>query len=880
MLQSITNNVTHFYKEYIEKHVTQLRPVLERFLETLSQTIPDAKQWLTLMGIYAFTMGVFEIAIQYLFYTLALKSVLQWTVGFRPQNGPAYNIAFFSYLTAVFTMMGGYVGVQILNYLPKLRSWIFRIVDQHWGKVFALAAIGFVMTPHFFSSCCFMLTLITLGWRMIVDVLPTLRIIPKKYDHTVQAPAYTAVICLLMLGVAGSLYLAGKTWYPIKLVNDYLELEDKVAIPFMKNNLNDDPVYMKRSQAIKCLLAPEGPLAKEIIGETTTITSDEMDIAMRYSKNAAMTPSMMMRFFPDKQPDALPEGTLGIKYTDFPCQTPFTQLQSDILRQPLLDSSFWQSQAGRTLYHHSYMFVPAVHFLKYGLSTPIPYLYGLGNTMFNAWLIKAEPTITRYFEAYPIAQMTGIVLIVMLVFYMTRSFLVVPLACVALLIPLWNIHFEAIQMAPGFNPLRYAGLVVQFASIFFLFRRQNITGLVALGCGLLFSLFWNKEFAILGFFGQMLALMAPQLKLPAWGRFTAVTFCIVLSIVSIVWLDGLSKGFLQTIQAGLYGVSVPALRAIDLIFVCVGAVVYTAVALVMTLGFNSQERMARLCIIPVIWMLMIKFIYNPSSAHMLFTLSFIAPVTLALWNWKEQHVILAAYGLEAQHQKKFISFVLMLAVMANLAFAYHYRAEAKERANLLLDLFEKHSWANLNERFITTTPSDPIETRMKALNEQIKPDDAVVYLSPFDHLMSFYSNPKRYCGHFEYLTNLVTYANIDDVVECVRRDTNALLVYDDAVFNKCPNLLHIKFYVDDVRTTLNRLFLASQGTMDSCEAKNKLYQSMQVIMDRLKPELVLVKKDGPLSFYRHPSHPESQAEVSSVKDVEKTSHVSEKRRAR
>jgi hypothetical protein len=201
--------------------------------------------------------------------------------------------------------------------------------------------------------------------------------------------------------------------------------------------------------------------------------------------------------------------------------------------------------------------------------------------------------------------------------------------------------------------------------------------------------------------------------------------------------------------------------------------------------------------------------------------------------------------------KKLIGFVLSIVVLGCLGSAMHYRNVAKVREGTLLSLFEIHQWSGLNETFETPTPDEPIVSRMKTVQEEIKSDDAVVFLSPFDHLMSFYSNPKSYCGHFEFVTNLVTYGNVNDVVSCVRHNPNALLVYDDAMFNKCPVLWHLKFYPNDFRSTINELLTASQGTMDSCEAKNKLYETMQSIMDTLKPELVLVKKVGPLSFYRH-----------------------------
>lgn len=74
-------------------------------------------------------------------------------------------------------------------------------------------------------------------------------------------------------------------------------------------------------------------------------------------------------------------------------------------------------------------------------------------------------------------------------------------------------------MAGGsFSPLRYVGLCLQVASVFFCMRGSS-RRLVALPLSALFSLFWNAEFGIIGLLCQGLVLLTPQQRLPLWGRF-------------------------------------------------------------------------------------------------------------------------------------------------------------------------------------------------------------------------------------------------------------------------------------------------------------------------------------------------------------------------
>ncbi|MBY0429239.1 MAG: hypothetical protein K2Q32_08475, partial [Alphaproteobacteria bacterium] len=420
------------------------------------------------------------------------------------------------------------------------------------------------------------------------------------------------------------------------------------------------------------------------------------------------------------------------------------------MREPLLQTEFWQSQAGRTLYHHSYIYIPAVHFLKYGLSAPIPYLYGLGNTVFHAMLMNGKAlTLTTYFETYPVAQLTGILIIVGAIFYMTRSLLTVPLAFALLLMPLMQIEFEAIQLAPGFNPLRYAGLVLQLTSVVYLFRRPNFWRSLMLLVALAVSLVWNKEFALLGLFCQVLALFMPQLSVSLRSRITAIVVAGTIALVGMYYLNQLSVGYLETIQAGLFGVAVPAIKLNHFIQICMGVVVYSLVLFFISKTHEGNERIARLCLIPIMWLLMIKFIYNASYAHMLYSLSFVFPLSLVFWNWQRQDDTLAWFGLNENQRKSLVGFACVVISLGCLLLAYEYKNAAKRREDMLLTYYEKDTWNQLGESFVSTAPAAPIEDRMKALQDELKPNDRVVFLSPFDHLMSFYGNPEKYCVHFE-----------------------------------------------------------------------------------------------------------------------------------
>lgn len=72
-------------------------------------------------------------------------------------------------------------------------------------------------------------------------------------------------------------------------------------------------------------------------------------------------------------------------------------------------ASYWQAATGRLLFHHSLLYVPARHWLSYGIDKSVRCLYGYGNTAFHAVLMMlGGGTLSAYFSTYPIALLTGL----------------------------------------------------------------------------------------------------------------------------------------------------------------------------------------------------------------------------------------------------------------------------------------------------------------------------------------------------------------------------------------------------------------------------------------------------------------------------------------
>lgn len=633
------------------------------------------------------------------------------------------------------------------------------------------------------------------------------------------------------IGVTGAMSVMAAAWYPIRIANDYMELTDAIRIPLHPGVVGQETV-LTRSQAISCIKITTDRFQKSRTGEDIVLDGRETQIIDVVAAMLAKPRDEVETRYTAARRDSQSRST-----PDLSCPVELDLYQASRMADALKATGGWHSTAGRAFYHHSYLMVPAVHLLQHGLGSPIPYLYGLGNTAFHALLIEGSPTVTRYFQTFPVARLFGILAIVLAACVITGSLVVAPIAAATVLTCLASIGYAPLFFAGGFSPLRYAGLALQLISIFVLFRGSGVGAWRIALCGLALaaSLLWNREYGVIGALGQGLALLCARPSLRPDVRIAAVLGAAILGFGTYLWLGSLPRGFVENINVGIYGV--PFLPMMDraafagLSFAVIGLCGLGVAAA----GRFKQpaERMPRLCMIPVLGLLAVKYIYCYSPIHLWYTLAFVMPASLAFFVWRDDASLRGPLRPVVPYRQQITSFAIVAITAVCMVSAVRYANGAGEHNALMIEPFQVHSWAQLDETFITTMPAQQIERRVDAIREELQPDDVVLFLSPFDHLLSFYVNPARYCGHFENVTNLVTYDIIRSVEECALGNPNTLVIYDEAVEQRCPTGVR-KSYID-----------ATQ-----CQIKSTLLVDVQNVMTALEPDLQLVRKSGPLRFYR------------------------------
>ena len=505
------------------------------------------------------------------------------------------------------------------------------------------------------------------------------------------------------------------------------------------------------------------------------------------------------------------------------------QPQYQRLYRQYFGSRDWSTETGRILYHHSYIYVPAIHLLKHGFDSNVPFLYGYGNTLLHTTFMSFfGSNLSAYFYTYPIVLLLGILLIALVVRYGATKRIAFIWAFSICLWQIYAVGFGVALLAASFSPARYAGLAIQVLTIFYFFRKKTTFSVYVISLAFLCSLLWNFEFAIIGLTGQILALLSLKLQEPKFnfGARIANLLLILVFIFGYMELAKTSNDILTSIALGFFQINMPVLGAFDSIFVITVIIFTQIVLLILTLFFKEGERTARLCVLPILGLLLIKYLWNPAAPHLHVTLAFILPMCLLYIPFEVIDSRLKRIGM--QYLSNGVTAILLVTCLLQ---AYQYASESNYVKKYVVGDFLALSWSNLGETIPIVTPENDILQRVNAIKKRIRPTDSLLVLSPFDHLLSFYVNPKKYCGHFDLVTNLTARQDFEKIKLCAVKNPELLVVYDEALLKSCPEKIDKN--------------ASKQNCINKLIFKNNVADVIKHI-----PNLQEVDRDGDLIFYR------------------------------
>jgi hypothetical protein len=667
------------------------------------------------------------------------------------------------------------------------------------------AALFFVIAvpvPRLLLACATVLTLIPMvPWSRLANAFPNapllavLVLLRRTYNAlqlvtaAIKSPKAAVSLAILRykshlslitgksFGFAAAILLCSvlawpvfQAWFPIVIPNDYMESADLFQIK-----------------------TPSG---------TADITRNEMADCLRNIQSMGGG---------DRSATSDPPDNFNCRGSDLP-RSEWNHLENSISA-----TAGWQGEAGRTLFHHAYIFVPAKHFLTYGFDRSVPYLYGYGNTILHAFLMQLDggPTLSSYFSTFPSVEIAGIAAIALLVLLVTGSGWLAISGFAISLIAFYSITYAPVFLAASFSPARYLGLLLQFASICLCCRNAaSPRHLLLLPLAAAASLFWNAEFALLGLVGQAMLAIAPGTKLTLTQR-ALLLVSLLVSPLAYAFFFQASPDIIKTVQLSFFNIGMPFMNLTEAAWLLASLIAAQLILFCMSMQFSDNERTMRLCYLPVLALLMVKYIYNPASPHLYLVYTLVWPMLLLYL----PPLFSAAGPLVAAASVCFAAFA------GNV-----YKADANAFRSVVVSDFAVNNWRSLGESVGFVAPEMPISERVESIRKQVMPGDTLIILSPYDQVLNFYINPRTICGHFDILSNLATNDIESALLACSTRSSKTLIVYDKASETPCPT--------------------GYLQTQSRCAVKASMKGNLTNFRNSLLPFVELVGSDTNLSFYR------------------------------
>jgi hypothetical protein len=750
--------------------------------------------------------------------------------GFERLNGaPPFNSTLPIFILVEMSLIGSLASCWVITLLGGLRlDLVSRNMVVAATCIFSAASFFLIdgSVPRLLVACAIALPLIPMMlWSGIVHALPNtplvaaLAVLRRIYNslqlviaakESLTAAASAALLRqttqLSPIAGKGLIFAAGillcgilawpvfQTWYPVVIPNDYVEATDSFQIRNPSGTVD-----IVRDEIAECLSVPD---------------SQDSDEASSTTRN---------------------------RPSNFNCRgLILPKADRKHLKDSVMATASWQGEVGRTLFHHSYIFVPARRFLTYGFDQAVPYLYGYGNTIFHAFLMQLDggATLSSYFRTFPIAELVGLIAIALLVLLVTHSGWMTLSGFALSLIAFYSITYVPVFLAASFSPARYLGLVLQMASMCLCCRNAIGARFLLLPATAALSLFWNAEFALLGLAGQVLLTIAPRIRLTLAQRALLLVSLIACPLGYTSFFHG-SPDIIKTVQLSFFNIGMPFMNRTETVWFFVGLIAAEFFLFCMSMLFSGNERTLRLCYLPVLALLMVKYIYNPAPPHLYLVFTSLWPVLLLYLPPPSSTAHPMRIGSALIDSILVAAVAVPFAVQAGIT----YGEEAKAFRTQYISDFVVNTWGSLGESIGFVAPELPISERVKSIKKQITPEDTLIILSPYDQILNFYINSQKICGHFDLLSNLATKDIENALLTCSIRSSKTLIVYDHASETPCPT--------------------GYLQTQSRCALKATTKGNLTDFRDRLLPFVKLVGSDENLLFYR-PTGPSAQNANASI----------------
>jgi len=402
-----------------------------------------------------------------------------------------------------------------------------------------------------------------------------------------------------------------------------------------------------------------------------------------------------------------------------------------------------QSQLGRFFYHHAYLYLPALERVLFPRDRITPAQYGEGLTSTIGFLIKSSGSITfqAYYKYFWWGLYTYLILLGLVILWITRNAWASVLGLSTAVSLVLLISYDALRMAPGFNPVRHFPDLLCFLAIAHDVRRRSLlSGLLRVAAiGTL--IWWNREFGLFFLGASMAWLIAEACSASGQWR-KPVTQFVLEAVFAIALIANMNSGGVSDLaQYNLLGIGAPLTRWRD-VFVwlaiwapLIGCVIWIRFFRNQVTFSDRQVILLDIAGIGFVYAALatIYALWNPSPNHSaVIWLCAVIPLTaFILWN-----VELASRDKIQTHY--FIKYVAAMSVFI-MAFSAYGSKNSRQPFEEIFDNHQVMQWT-----FTGLTGSSTADPKLMletvALIEKYQPQGRILMISRYDSLLTILTN--------------------------------------------------------------------------------------------------------------------------------------------
>ena len=440
-----------------------------------------------------------------------------------------------------------------------------------------------------------------------------------------------------------------------------------------------------------------------------------------------------------------------------------------------------QNHLGYFFYHHSYLYLPALERAAFPGKQVMPAQYGEGMTWSLGTLINYDgnPTFQSYYTIFWGALYAYLILLGVVTWRVTRDAWAAILAVSAAVSIVLAVSYDALRMAPGFNPIRHFPDLLCFLAVAYNVKWGTLLSVVIRAASIGMLIWWNREFGLF-FLGGSAAWLLFEAS-SSTGRWIKSVAQLALEVILsfIVLFSTSSESVSELAYYSLIGIGAPITpwrSVFGWLALWIPLIGYLAWARFIRVNISTSGERAYLLDVAgvgVIYTMLITsyVLWNRSPNHVaVMLLCAVVPLT-AFVVWLLE--VVTSDRVQMRHLTRYGTAIAMMVLVFMLIGNQTIYGQFER-------VFKDHRLMRWHfPGLVGTSTADPgVMLESVALIEKYQPQGRILLLSRYDNLLNILTNRPTVLPYVELPGAMVSREMVDKITGRILQSDTPFIYVD------------------------------------------------------------------------------------------------------